>query len=517
MEEELVNTELDLDALRSEAESLFENRSYKEALDRYLKLYDFIPNDYFVRCHVATCYYNLGNHENAIKYYKLILDYNDVTDVSKLYNLYFWVGICYYFKSEPNYQAAKECFLKCIRISTENRLDFDYIGWCYFYVDDLNKAAEFFVKSKVDILQIKRYLNNNDLISQMLDYEVKSANNSTLFSKAMSDGGIEDMNSKEYIAYKDIYIKVLEIVALLYVNDINEKSVAHYTRINIAEQLIFNDSPFRLNTILTANDPKEGLDLFEFLDLNEIDNDVSNDFQAFIGSFTFNHDSLNQFRLYGKENDKEATGISLVLSRSFFNVFIKNSVNLFCVLDDGKTDKIINDKKPLFRCIYVDPVSKQLISIGHREKWTFYRENREHIEKADQIIKSYQAETDKIFVFVKDGLNKLKDLINKLENKKVNVLSELLLMLRYLTKNMAFKEEQECRIVTIENITDNPNILPKKEDGDFSQMYIEYRTVKDCIEKVYFAPKVRDKEMFNIQIKRFGLNIRSHQSTHKIS
>jgi radical SAM superfamily enzyme YgiQ (UPF0313 family) len=73
------------------------------------------------------------------------------------------------------------------------------------------------------------------------------------------------------------------------------------------------------------------------------------------------------------------------------------------------------------------------------------------------------------------------------------------------------------KVMTIENITKNPNILPKKENGDFSQMYIEYRTVKDCIEKVYFAPKVRDKEMFNIQIKRFGLNIRSHESTHKIS
>lgn len=515
MEEELENAELDFVALRNEADNLFENGKYQEALVRYLKLYDFISNDSLIVYNIATCYSELVQYKSALKYYDLI-DINEYSVKNRLHDIYFDRGLANY--SDNNWKKAIYDFLEYYKIDPDSNFIFSVIGECYLYLNDYNSAIESFIKSKTDVLAVMRKHKNRDFISLMLDAEIKNKDNPTLFSKAISDGGIENINSDDYKAYKEIYIKVIEITALLHVDNVSENSVAHYTRISTAEQLIFNDSPFRLNTILTANDPKEGLDLFEFLNLDETDNDVSSDFQAFIGSFTFNHDSLNQFRLYGKENDKEATGISLVFNDFFFNGSIVSCVNPSSKFDGEKIINGSNDEKSLFRCIYVDPISKQLISIGQREMWTFYRENRENIEKADKIIKSYREFIDEIFNNVKDRLNELKILIGKLgENKKVNVLSELLLMLRYLTKNMAFKEEQECRVVTIENITKNPNILPKKGDGDFTQMYINYHTVKDCIEKVYFAPKVRDKEMFNIQIKRFGLNIRSHESTHKIS
>lgn len=516
MEEEIENTGLDLETLRSEADSLFEKEKYQDALDCYLKLSDLTPNEFLVIHRIAKCYNELVQCENAIKYYDLIFSLYENIDKGVLLDIYSNRGLCYFFIGK--FDKTINDFLKYAEIYPQSKVAFYILGECYLNLEDLHNAAEYFIKSKTDVLAVMKRHKNRGVTSLMLDAEIKDKDNPTLFSKAISDGGIEDINSKEYIAYRDIYIKVLEIIALLHVNNDNEKSVAHYTRINTAEQLIFNDSPFRLTTILTANDPKEGLDLFEFFNLNETDNDVSSDFQAFIGSFTFNHDSLNQFRLYGKEDDKEATGISLVFHENFFNGKIAGSVKTCFIRDDNKIDNECSDKKSLFRCIYVDPVSKQLISIGQREKWTFYRENRGDIEKADSIIEIYKIETDEIFANVKNKLNELKFLIDDLgENKKINVLSELLLMLRYLTKNMAFKEEQECRVMTIENITKNPNILPKKESKDFSQMYIEYRTVKDCIEKVYFAPKAKGKEMFNIQIKRFGLNIRSHESTHKIS
>jgi tetratricopeptide (TPR) repeat protein len=528
MEEELKDAESDLDALRSEAGRLFDKKEYQQALDCYLKLYDFIPNDLNVVYKITICYLYLENYKIAIKYCDQIIErlINESNiDKDYLCDFYFFRGFAYCFiansvlgSKEDDYKKAIDDFLESLKINSEDKNVNWFVGNCYLKLDDEHNAVEYFIKSKTDVLEILRSYNNTGIVSLMLDTEIEDKDNPTLFSKAISDGGIEDITSNEYKAYRDIYIKVLEIIALLHVNNENEKLVAHYTRISTAEQLVFNDSPFRLNTILTANDPKEGLDLFEFLNLKETDNNVSSDFQAFIGSFTFNHDSLNQFRLYGKEDDKEATGISLVFNEDFFNGEIAGSVKNCCGTDDKKIDDGSSDKKSLFRCIYVDPVSQQLISIGQREVWTFYRENKKNIKRADRLIKRYKKETDILFKFVKDKLNELKFLIDDLgENKKINVLSELLLILRYLTKNMAFKEEQECRVMTIENITKNPNILPKKECKDFSQMYIEYQTVKDCIEKVYFAPKAKGKEMFNIQINRFGLNIRSHESTHKIS
>jgi len=519
----LENTVLDLVALKSKADRLFENKQHQRALDCYLKLNDYIPNHLSIVYKIVLCYSYLKIYEIVIQYCNQIIEKqknNPDVDKDYLSYFYFFRGNAYgsiensaFGSKEDNYKKAIDDFSECLKNNPKDERVSSYIGYCYIFLDDLHNAARHLVKSNTDVLEVMNCCKNEKVVSLMLDAEIKDKNNSTLFSKAMSDGEIEDITSKEYIAYRDIYIKVLEIIALLHVNDSNEKSVAHYTRISTAEQLIFNDSPFRLNTILTANDPKEGLDLFEFLDLNKTDNDESSDFQAFIGSFTFNHDSLNQFRLYGKEDDKEATGISLVFDENFFNGAIVSCVNPSCLLDNKKNDDG-NGKKSLFRCIYVDPVSKQLISIGQREMWTFYRE---YDVSGEELYNKYKEYIDGIFIKVKGSLNELKDLINKLDNKKVNVLSELLLMLRYLTKNMAFKEEQECRIVTIENITKNPNILPEKKDGDFTQMYINYQTVKDCIEKVYFAPKAKGQEMFNIQIKRFGLNIRSHESTHKIS
>src|SRR5690606_1925716 len=81
-------------------------------------------------------------------------------------------------------------------------------------------------------------------------------------------------------------------------------------------------SSFRLNTINNVNDPSEGHLLVNYLkDIRENSfyaPDFDKKLHAFISCFTFNHDSLNQFRLYGKEDDKEASGVSLVFNKGFF-------------------------------------------------------------------------------------------------------------------------------------------------------------------------------------------------------
>ena len=88
-----------------------------------------------------------------------------------------------------------------------------------------------------------------------------------------------------------------------------ESKVAHYTRPQIAFDL-FEDkkndkdkepSNFRLSTIRGVNDPTEGLVLNGYWNQQGIPETIhANDTATFISCFTFNHDSLNQFRLYGK-------------------------------------------------------------------------------------------------------------------------------------------------------------------------------------------------------------------------
>lgn len=103
-----------------------------------------------------------------------------------------------------------------------------------------------------------------------------------------------------------------------------ESKVAHYSRPSTAFSLFGDEknnkkpSNFRLNTIRGVNDPAEGLVLGDYWEQQGIPETIhANDTATFISCFTFNRDSLNQFRLYGKENGREATGVSLVFNKDF--------------------------------------------------------------------------------------------------------------------------------------------------------------------------------------------------------
>ena len=133
-----------------------------------------------------------------------------------------------------------------------------------------------------------------------------------------------------------------------------ESKVSHYSRASTAFNLFGDEknnekpSNFRLSTIRGVNDPTEGLILGKYWDQQGISETIHiNKTATFISCFTFNHDSLNQFRLYGKEDGLEATGISLVFNKDFFNIhldhlgFITNpsSDNASLMEEPNKTSK----------------------------------------------------------------------------------------------------------------------------------------------------------------------------------
>ena len=68
MEEELENTELDLETLRTRADVLFVIENYSDALEYYLKFYNANPKDLLIVNKIATCYLKLKKYDNAIKY-----------------------------------------------------------------------------------------------------------------------------------------------------------------------------------------------------------------------------------------------------------------------------------------------------------------------------------------------------------------------------------------------------------------------------------------------------------------
>ena len=283
----------------------------------------------------------------------------------------------------------------------------------------------------------------------------------------------------------------------------HERKLAHYTSTEVSEFVLKdkNRSLFRLNTIKNVNDPSEGQLLQKIIgkwSLKEENHSYEDDYHAFIGCFTFNHDSLNQFRLYGKKDNKEASGVSFVFNDTFFNTEprIENTILISSKIEDNEDIGGI-PQQPVMRCVYIDPETRY-ISLAQRNKITFYREYLEgdnHNERAEDAWKVYQEDIDKKTEEFCDSFENVKRNYKSICNKSIGLsknlkeelqelLDEILLPLKYLIKHAAFQEEQECRIIYITSLDDS------KVKMDFGKsLYVEYEpNVKAHLDKIYIAP-----------------------------
>lgn len=342
-----------------------------------------------------------------------------------------------------------------------------------------------------------------------------------------------------------VFEKVSDILRSLFIDNKFEQYIAHYTDLTVSKLLLSSKdnekgefeplSHLRLNTINLMNDPEEGLLINKLLCFNY---KTATQDSAFIACFTLHHDSLNQFRLYAKEGEQEASGLSLVLDKNFFSrehnaarIYEKNSsVDKI----DIKTEENTLAAMPLYRCIYFDPTSG-LIKVAQREKWSFWREfklDKEHHwydenEEAENNWKEYihgvkdenGQKKIKGIVDIEEkvvkGLKELSQLITavnleELNQKQQELLAEIILPLRYLMKHMAFKEEQECRIVYV---TKMENLLVKYHK-EINRIYIDYGPyVIEHLEKIYLAPKAKDERTFMEYLCAHGQTVRQHKVT----
>ncbi|HDR1506461.1 TPA: tetratricopeptide repeat protein [Pasteurella multocida] len=345
---------------------------------------------------------------------------------------------------------------------------------------------------------------------------VESDNNPAICYVAKMKVQILSFEETERKNLNDISLSVIKILRVLHVTfdgDTEDdcKQVAHYTRPSTALKLLGLDnknenSNFRLSTIHGVNDPTEGRVFYRFLNFRDTREQKDN--TAFISCFTFNHDSLNQFRLYGKEEGKEASGVSMVFNvKKFFSnsireIFLPFSQDLVKPRDiDKKKERSANKSYqeaylPLYRCVYIDPVTGY-ISLAKRTRITFFRENEKN---SDNRWCEYQKKMLAKEQKVQERLNKIKETLEKIKGKdKVNeVVQDILLPLKYLVKHYAFEEEQECRMISIRSLVQENEKI--KTDIAAKSMYVEYPIdVKNAIEKVYLSVGAREFESFFIK------------------
>jgi Tfp pilus assembly protein PilF len=438
-------------------------------------------------------------------------------------------------QDETLFKRALEKYDYFINLCPNNPLGFYNWGLAVYrlaeikHEEELYKiSVEYFILSKRDILGIFAtiYRNNKkqtfhaEYFYPLLDSS--DAVDALFFNKITKNVEDHILLNK----YKDIYLRAIFIINLLHINNPSEKLIAQYREKDVSQILLFdNNSKFRLNAIDHSNDPHEGKTLLTFLydpEKRPSEESLNTEYEAFASCFTFDHNNLNQFRLYGKDCDKEGTGLSLVFRDNFFSKEAKTAFESPKVdfLNMGVESQKINrhkidvdtpiekDKLALFRCIYIDPnpdTKQPIVTVGQKEEYLFYREG------IGDKFKEYDEEMKGIVAKVRDEMNKLKELANELYP---TIAGQLLLNLRYLVKHVAFKEEQECRIVKIHSLFEKDG----KIKNDFKRIYIEYpSSVPMHLDKIYFGPKATGIELFQSMLKNKNLNIPCEQSTNPLA
>ena len=321
--------------------------------------------------------------------------------------------------------------------------------------------------------------------------------------------------------------------------------LAHYTSPSVCERLFgivsdkTNDkadnndpvdsnkvSPMRIGSSTYMNDPTEGEGLLELLNLQDLELENKADcpvHNAFFTCFSSRVNDLNQFRLYGKENGVEASGCCLVFNQngdwlkepdvsSSFRSFTNEQNEGFKEPIEADVAGLEDENLPLYQVAYIaysdEYIAKEkctiwlpdarrpkfgirLKPVGKNLKWHKFR------------IKELKAALWKLM-----NLSKIKD-----EDRKA------LEYIRYLFKDFAFRDEEEFRLLKIEQIGSD-----KIEYCETTKsVYLPYADIRDIVDEVILGTnyeksgKERKAEVFQHLMRNYYPNVKVSRSSLPIN
>lgn len=302
-----------------------------------------------------------------------------------------------------------------------------------------------------------------------------------------------------------------------------KEGISHYTSLKALKSMLSDTemSSFRLCSLGSANDPKEGKIIYDFLTQNLNDKELyenlidvqSNNHTAVQASFTKLEDALTMFRLYGKENKNEDTGVNLVFNDNFFSEKLKTPVRIKKQEKNFKknnSDECEDDLgEALYWILYWDQNNEKMyfnpqgvyktLEIDLNDNQTWYVLNQ-GIPELSQTPDSFYSKYAKNIAYI---LNQLKivfqaSVSKTLLKEEINKIKEQLLNISYLIKDVAFYDEKELRIIQVLSLQDSS----LKHIDDYYTLYKEYaklsglyRYPKICpLNKIIIGPKIEQKE-----------------------
>lgn len=280
----------------------------------------------------------------------------------------------------------------------------------------------------------------------------------------------------------------------------------------------------RMNSSTYMNDPLEGKSLLEFLGKQDLEIENKNDVKennAFFSCFSVRVNDLNQFRLYGKEDNVEASGCCLVFPKyklvkdEYINPFrLKDNNNLQNEELDESYSNTPENNLPLYQIAYIFYKDNYL----SEDEYNIFKNNEENKFGIRLKPISNNKEWEK---FRRDTLSKeLDTLKNLLETKKLEDKDSALEYIRYLFKDYAFRDEEEFRLLRIEPITSKEEV---KYCQETKSLYLEYREIGDMVEEVILGTnyentsKKRKTEVFKHLLCKNHSHIKVSHSSLPIS
>lgn len=489
-------------------------KEYNEAIEDFKKSLKFEPAYWLVVYYnIGISKINLGEYEDAINYFDNINQIKYYNETEKKEESYYIKIYEYHMSTFCNKAFAK-------LLSGKN-----------VYFEDFINYNKFFIPNNNHIIYIVSFLFENykyDLIEKIFNYLVEE-NYNDLWENDITFNLLKNKTIDKEIL-KNIKKNLLYQYLLLQSLSFNNKTlkreytynieIAHYTSLNTLLKLIKEDNKIRITNISNANDPKEGKILENILNKNKLDIKIKNDENLITlqTSLSRNKDALTMFRLYGKNENKEATGICLVIDKKYFNDNYLSSV-IEVNLDNQKQEEkkgnenykkakeIIQkrfERKNLYWVIYYNEEKNQLVFNPTKSKYSSVIIDLNTINKNKKNINKIEDLINCIFHNI---INSAKE-IDKIENKnlKDEIFSNLFENIRYIIKHEAFFEEQELRMLITTNYkNENINI-----EEDKKRLYINYNELfnenENFIKEIILGGKIADKELTSDYIKQIIYN-----------
>lgn len=487
---------------------------YEEAIK------DFQEALKYNRTYLLIVYYNIGVSKINLGEYEDAINYFDNINQIKYYNETEKKEESYYIKIYEYHMSTfcNKAFAKLL--SGKNVYFEDFINYNKFFIPNNNHiiyiVSLLFENYKYDLIEkIFNYLveeNYNDLWENDITFNLLK--NKTIDKEILK-------NIKKNLLYQYLLLQSLSFNNKTLKREFTYNiEIAHYTSLNILLKLIKEDNKIRITNISNANDPKEGKILENILNKNKLDIKIKNDENLITlqTSFSRNKDALTMFRLYGKNENKEATGICLVIDKKYFNDNYLSPV-IEVNLDNQKQEEkkgnenykkakeIIQKRlgiKNLYWVIYYNEEKNQLVFNPTKSKYSSVIIDLNTINKNKKNINKIEDLINCIFHNI---INSAKE-IDKIENKNLTdeIFSNLFENIRYIIKHEAFFEEQELRmLITTDYKNENINI-----EEDKKRLYINYNELfnenENFIKEIILGGKIEDKELTSDYIKQIIYN-----------